>query len=103
MPTMDGFLVAFRLPKGTPNRVYTHFQKKFYGQETSSHRGKYRYRRSGLLDEIPHNKLIRGVIIIRPVDLETVVGFLNEYEAEVYIRKVELVQADIELLTPHEK
>nr|QNO46473.1 hypothetical protein PAACNKLE_00008 [Methanosarcinales archaeon ANME-2c ERB4] len=33
-------------------------RSEFYGQKTSSHHGKYRYRRHSLLDEISYNKLI---------------------------------------------
>ena len=65
------------------------FAKAFYGQETSSHHGKYRYRRHGLLDEIPYNKLIRGVIIIQMKDEKRVLKFLKEHSAKYYSRVVE--------------
>lgn len=99
---MNGYIVVYRLPKGIPNRVYTMFQKKFFGQDTSSHKGQYRYRRSGLLDEIPHVKLIRGVLIIDKNDLKQIIDFLEEYNAEIYTRKIELSKEDCKKLKlPH--
>ena len=96
---MQGYLIAFRLPKGVKNTIYTKFQKRFYGQETSSHGGKYRYRRSGFLENIPHRKLIRGVIIFKVEDKNKIIDFLREYNAEIHIRKIEFSESDIEALT----
>lgn len=95
---MYGYIIAYRLPKGVPNRFYTKFQKKFFGQDTSSHGGKYRYRRPGFLDDIPYRKLIRGVMIFREDDVQKVVEFLQEFDAEVHIRKVEFTPEDREVL-----
>ena len=72
--------------------------KKLYGQKTSSHKGKYHYRRKGLLDEIPAHRLIRGVIIVREEDSEQVISFLEGYDTEVNIRRVELTPEDLKLL-----
>ena len=74
------------------------FCQKFYGQNTSSWGGKYKYRRKGLLDEIPYHKLLRGVIIIRTEDLERVVIFLEEYSAEINVRTIDLTPEDYEKL-----
>ena len=75
------------------------FVKKFYGQATTSHRGKYRYRRRGLLDDVPHIKLGRGVIIIRPIDLDRVTRFLDEWEVDYTTRDIVLNPADQKVLT----
>ena len=72
--------------------------KKLYGQKTSSHKGKYHYRRKGLLDEIPAHRLIRGVIIVREEDSEQVISFLEGYDTEVNIRRVELTPEDLAVL-----
>ena len=76
------------------------FQKKFFGQDTSSHKGRYRYRRPGLLDKIPHIKLIRGVLITDKKHLEQITDFLKEYNAEVYTRKIECSREDSKKLNP---
>jgi hypothetical protein len=94
VPAMNGYIIIYRLSKGTPNNVYTRFQKKFFGQETSSHGGKYRYHRKGLLDDIPHRKLIRGVILIGPDDVDDIVDFLQRYGAEIHIRQIEFTDED---------
>jgi hypothetical protein len=91
---MDGVLVAFSVPTGKNRTKSSAFAKAFYGQETSSHHGKYRYRRRGFLDEIPYNKLIRGVIVIQNEDLARVLEFLNQHSANYHTRVVELTEED---------
>src|SRR3990172_8757288 len=90
---MDGVLIAFRLAKYDKNRA-SELVKRLYGQPTSSHGGRYRYRRRGLLDDIPHRRLIRGVLILRAEDADRVTGWLRERGAEVHMRRVELTEED---------
>lgn len=90
---MEGTLIAFRLAKYDRDKA-SELVKRFYGQRTSSHGGKYVYRRKGLLDEIPHVRLIRGVIIVRTEDAERVATFLGGLGAEVRARTVFLTAAD---------
>ena len=94
-----GVLVAFRVMKGSSHALTNQFCKKFYGQDTSSHGGKYRYRRPGFLDDIPHHKLIRGVLVLREKDADRVVKFLDQYNAEIHVRSVTLTKNDIEALS----
>jgi len=91
---MDGVLVAFSVPTGKSKTKSSAFAKAFYGQETSSHHGKYRYRRRGLLDDVPYNKLMRGVIVIQNENLARVLEFINQYSANYRIRVVELTEED---------
>ena len=99
---MDGTIIVFRLPHKTKNTNLSKFCQKFYGQNTSSHGGKYRYRRYGLLDDIPYRKLLRCVIIVRIEDVERIIMFLKGYSAEIHTRPIELTKADCEKmdLTP---
>ncbi len=94
-----GVLVAFRVMKGSSHALTNQFCKKFYGQDTSSHRGKYRYRRPGFLDNIPHHKLIRGVLVLREKDADRVIQFLGEYNAEIHVRSVILTESDKKALS----
>jgi len=95
---MYGTMIVFRLkPPQDPN-IASALVKKLYGQKTSSHKGKYHYRRKGLLDEIPAHRLIRGVIIVRDEDSDTVVSFLEGYDTEVFVRRVELIPDDLKVL-----
>lgn len=95
---MTGNIVVFRLPPKKKNVEVSKFCQRFYGQDTSSGKGKYRYRRHGLLDDIPHRKLLRGVIIIRSEDLEEVLDFLEKYDAIVHYREIILLKDDVEIL-----
>lgn len=88
----------FRMPPKTTNRIVNKFCKGFYGQDTSSHQGKYRYHRHGLLDDIPHHRLIRQVIITRLEDAEKVIEFLKKHGATIYTRIVELTEEDYKIL-----
>ncbi|MCX9074473.1 MAG: hypothetical protein OIN88_07420 [Candidatus Methanoperedens sp.] len=91
---MKGILIAFSVPSGKNRTKSSAFAKAFYGQETSSHHGKYKYRRTGILDEIPHNKLIRGVIIVKSEEASQVIEFLEKQSAQYHIRVVELSKED---------
>jgi hypothetical protein len=86
--------VTIQVQKKTEQKSINQFCKKFYKQNKSSHGGKYQYRRQGLLDNIPHIKLIGGVIIVTKDFAEKVIGFLKEYNAEFYIREVILLHED---------
>ena len=95
---MKGTLIAFTVPTGKDRVRASAFAKAFYGQKTSSHHGKYRYRRHGLLDDIPYNKLTRGVIIIQTDDVKQVLEFLEQHSAEYHVRVVELAERDHEVM-----
>ena len=86
------------MPAKTPSRTVNTFCKEFYGQDTSSHRGKYRYHRHGLLDDVPHHRIIRQVVIVRTEDANKVVEFLESYGATIHMRVVELTSEDIAML-----
>ncbi len=90
---MEGTLIAFRLTHYDRDRA-SDLVKRLYGQRTSSHGGKYVYRRKGLLDEIPHVRLIRGVIIVRAKDAGRVLAFLEALGLEIHCRKVDLTKDD---------
>ncbi len=68
--------------------------KRLYGQRTSSHGGMYVVRRKGLLDEIPHLRLIRGVILVRTEDADGVANFLHKMAVETHMRRVMLTNAN---------
>lgn len=100
MTHMRGKLVAFRVYKNiqqeTKNSQATlnRFVQRFYGQDTTTHHGKYRHHKRGLLEDIPHIKLVRGVIILKREDLGVVLKFLKEFNAEVHTRDIILTPED---------
>lgn len=91
---MIGNIIVFRFKEKTEQKSINQFCKKFYGQNTSSHGGKYRYRRKGLLDNIPHIKLMGGVIIVKKDAADNVIDFLRGFDVEFYIRDVKLLHED---------
>jgi hypothetical protein len=95
---MNGYLIIFKLPPKKKNVEVSMFCQKFYGQDTSSWGGKYRYHRKGLMDDIPHRKLLRGVIVINSNDVETVLEFLKGYDAQVHVREMKLTEMDKTIL-----
>ena len=100
---MEMVILVFHLPPKMRNSELGKFVKRFYGQDTSAQSGRYRYRRKGLLDSIPHRKLQRGVIIIRKSDLETVMKTLIKWNAVVDQRKIEPTEEDLKVLQKAEK
>jgi hypothetical protein len=95
---MMGKLIAFRVFRNTDAATTNRFCQKFYGQDTSSHGGKYRHHKKGLLEEIPHVKLIRSVIIVSTRDAKETIKFLREFNAEVHVRDVILTPEDRKIL-----
>jgi len=95
---MKGTIILFRLPPKTPHSIVNKFCKQFYGQDTSSHQGKYRYHRRGLLDDIPHRRLIRQSLIVKQKDSERVIEFLKRYTTTLFTRVVELTDEDRKIL-----
>ncbi|MGI0156319.1 MAG: hypothetical protein ACREDE_09360 [Thermoplasmata archaeon] len=86
---MSVVIVVFRLPPKVPNLVATRFCQRLYGQSVSSWGGKYRYRRTGVLDGIPHRKLLRGVVVLRGSDLSSIRAVLDKFGASVEVRVIQ--------------
>ncbi len=96
---MIGKIIVFRFPKKTNQKSLNRFCKKFYGQETSSHGGKYHYRRRGLLDNIPHIKPVGGIIIVSSENADKLMQFLKDYDAEFFVREIILLLEDEAILS----
>ena len=56
-----------------------------------------------MLDGIPHRKLLRGVIIIRKSDLESVMKLLIQWNAIVDQRIIEPTGEDLKILQDAEE
>lgn len=91
---MKGTLVAFRLYRHTDAQTVNRFCQKFYGQDTYSHGRKYFHHKRGFLENIPHVRLIRGVLIVAKHDAGRVIRFLREFNAEIHVREVTLTRED---------
>lgn len=86
--SMRAALFVLGLPPGTPQPVANRFVQKFYGQESVTREGRYRYRKRGLLDTLPHRKLRSGVLIVRQQDVPRIEAFLREWGARFEVREI---------------
>ena len=96
---MRVLVVVFHLPEGTESSVHRRFRRELQGLETSSWGGRYRYRLRGLLDEVPHVRLYRGVVLIREEHLPMLELLLKSYNAEYTWREVVPTEEDLEILS----
>ena len=95
---MNGTMILFHFPEGTDHGTINKFMQKFYGQDSTSWKGKYVYHRHGILEGIPHRKLLRGVIILRNEDVQMVLDFLGQYSLTLHVREVKLTEDDENIL-----
>ncbi|MFQ6107406.1 MAG: hypothetical protein ACE5QF_07465 [Thermoplasmata archaeon] len=94
MSDVHGSIVLYRILPRTDKLTMNRFVKKLYGYEDKSNYGRYVYRREGILDRIPHVRLIRGALIVRKVDEAQLVDFMERFGAEVHVREVILTSQD---------
>lgn len=93
-----GRLIVFKLARTNDRVAMNRFSRRFYGYLDHSHNNRYRYKRTGFLDEFPHLRLQSGVIVVRRRDAKQVISFLREYNAEIVARDVILTKQDLRLL-----
>ena len=98
MERFDGAIVVFRLPADMSATGKNRFCQLFYGQDTTTWKGRYSYHRYGFLDDIPHRRLGRGVVIVRIEDAGKVESFLRAHLNEFHIRKIVMTAEDRKLL-----
>ena len=96
---MDGVLVVFHLPAGSPPAEHRAFRRRIYGEDTSSWGGRYAYRRRGLLDGLRHVRLYWGVVIVRREDAARLLEAVRRNGGKAVTRAVRLTGVDRRLLT----
>jgi hypothetical protein len=95
---MNGTMILFQFPEKTDHNTVNKFMQKFYGQDSSSWNGKYKYHRHGFMEDIPHRKLLRGVVILRGEDVPEVLDFLGKYSVTLHVREIKLTPDDEKIL-----
>ena len=95
---MNGTMILFQFPEQTDHNTVNKFMQKFYGQDSSSWNGKYKYHRHGFMEDIPHRKLLRGVVILRGEDVPEVLDFLGKYSVMLHVREIRLTPDDEKIL-----
>src|SRR6056297_3474890 len=98
---MDGTIIVYDTSNLTRAKK-TSFGRKLYGYTDKSNNGQYEYHRPGLLDKIPSQKLIRGVIIVKQQDTDKVIELMKNYNVETYKKKIELNPEDLKNLSNQE-
>ena len=96
---MNGIMILFQFPEKTDHGTINKFMQKFYGQNSTSWKGRYAYHRHGFMEDIPYRKLLRGVIILRREDREKVLDFLGSYSLTCHVREVKLTPEDEQKLS----
>ena len=94
-----GTIILYRIKAKTTKSNTEKFCREFYGYTDKSNYGKYTYYRKGLLDVVPHIKLIRGAIIVQKNDQKKVITFLRQFNAEIHKRDMILTEKDKKQLT----
>jgi len=90
-----GELIVFKLAGSNNHSTMKKFCRRFYGYLDRSHNYKYTYPRKGFLDNFPHLRLQRGVVVVRKQDAKEVISFLESYKAEIFARDLVLTEEDL--------
>lgn len=87
-----------------PNRTKSvQLSRVLQGYTDSSNYGEYSYEREGLLEKIPHLKLMNGVVILREKDSDRLIELLEKYHAEYYAGPVAKTSGEGEVLLKDEE
>lgn len=91
-----GKLIVFKVSTKNPKSIIDKFCRQFNGYVDRSNNNQYQYHRKGFIENFPHIKLTRGVIIVRDCDSDVIVSFLESYNAEIFVRDIILEDNDLE-------
>ena len=73
--------------------------RKLLGRTVKTHKGKYTHNIKGLLDDIPHIRIGRGILIINKTDEVKLSNFLKEQGVgDIFISDIVLTKEDISKL-----
>jgi hypothetical protein len=67
--------------------------RNLFGYLDNSNKGSYQYRRKGILDEIPHFRLLRGAIIVEDKDKNKVILALKSHKIKPKLFDIEIKQS----------
>lgn len=94
-----GVMIAFKPPPEALPGQRTRFYRRLTGYIDHSNYGKFKYKRPGLLNKVPHINPVDSLIIIRPEHEDEVVSLLNSEGATIYARRIILEDEDMEQLS----
>lgn len=86
--------VIFYSQKRILPKERTKFKKELAGHNDSSHGGKYKYRKKGLLDSIEHIKPCHAALIVKGKDYGRITRLIKKYGIPYSAYNIELRQKD---------
>jgi len=93
-----GFIIIYKLV-GLSQIDRDKLCRKLLGRTVKTHKGKYTHQVKGLLDNIPHIHMGRGILIINKGDETKLFDFLKEHNVkDIFIREIILTKNDIDKL-----
>lgn len=79
---MEAKIICYTLKKAN-DKIRSKFKRDFFGYEDKSNRGKYNYKRDGLVNQILNLRPVRSTIIVQNKDVNKVIKLLKKYNAEI--------------------
>ena len=86
---MKSVIICYSLGK-VNHDVRSAFKRELAGYVDKSNNGLYEYQRKGLLDEIPHIKPAKGVVIVGEADRKIVKRLLRKYKAHLKLFDIDI-------------
>lgn len=90
---MKAKLITYLMSK-QPISVKNQLRKELIGHNDTSHKGKYKYRRKGLLDKIPHLKPSKNTIIAPLNESRQIIKLLNRHNAIIKTYSLEIKESE---------
>lgn len=63
----------------------TKFQREMYGFKDISNKGKYLYRRQGVMNSIPHEKVYYTGLLVKEIHVTRVMAVLKKHKAKAHV------------------
>ena len=86
---MKAKIIAYSAAK-QPITLQNQLRKQINGHNDVSHGGKYKYRRTGILDKIPHIKPSRSTIIAPLKESNKIIKILKKHNAEIKTYNIQI-------------
>ena len=90
---MKAKLITYSLVN-LPISKQNQFRKEFNGHNDVSHHGRYKYRRDGLLNKIPHLKPSRSTIIVPIKEYAKIINLIKKYKAKVKVFDIQIDKSE---------
>lgn len=95
---MTGTIIIYKLTALNPIER-DNLCRELLGRIVKTHHGKYTYRIKGVLDDVPHIRIGRGILITEKVNKQKLFRFFKKYKIKnIFIRDIILTKTDIRRL-----